>query len=71
MFLRDYADTSAQICGQSEKVHGAEADRSQLVLKKGTHKHIRASSSPAMKISPKRSMKPSRRTWERVTKTRN
>ena len=26
-------DTSAQICGDSEKVHGAEADRLQLVLK--------------------------------------
>ena len=30
----DCADTSAQICGHSEKVHGAEADRLQLVLKK-------------------------------------
>ena len=30
----DYADTSAQICGHSEKVHGAETDRLQLVLKK-------------------------------------
>ena len=29
----NYADTSAQICGESEKVHGAEADRVQLVLK--------------------------------------
>ena len=30
----DYADTSAQICGHSEKVHGAKADRLQVVLKK-------------------------------------
>ena len=30
----DYADTSAQIFGHSEKVYGAEADRLQLVLKK-------------------------------------
>ena len=68
----DCTDTSAQICGHSEKVHGAEADRSQMALrKKCPHKHIRASCSPAMKLSQKWSMKPSRRTWERVTKTRN
>ena len=29
----DYADTSAQICGDAEKVHGAEADRLQLRLR--------------------------------------
>ena len=33
MFLRIMPDTSAQICGHSEKVYGAEADRLQLVLK--------------------------------------
>ena len=38
------ADTSALICGHSEKVHGAEADGLQLVLKKNyTLQHIRAS----------------------------
>ena len=49
----DYVDTSAQICGHSEKVHGTEADRSQLVPEKCAHKHIRASCSPAMKLSKK------------------
>ena len=50
----DCADTSAQICGHSEKVHGAEADRLQLVLKKNCAlQHIRASCSPAMKLSKK------------------
>ena len=34
----DYADVSAQICGHSEQVHGAEADRVQLVLKKSVLK---------------------------------
>ena len=37
--------------GAVNKVHGAEADRLQLVLKKCAHKHIRASCSPAMKLS--------------------
>ena len=30
----EFAEKSAQIGGHSEKVHGAEADRLQLVLKK-------------------------------------
>ena len=30
----DYADTSARVCGHSEKMHGAEADRFLLVLKR-------------------------------------
>ena len=50
----------------SEKVHGAEADRLQLVLKKSVYKHIRASLSTAMKRGQ---MEPWRRTSERVTKT--
>ena len=49
----DYVDTSAQIYGHSERVHGTEADRSQLVPEKCAHKHIRASCSPAMKLSKK------------------
>ena len=34
MFLPIVRTRLAQICGHSEKVHGAEADRLQLVLKK-------------------------------------
>ena len=37
---------------------------------KCAHKHIRGSCAPAVKLSKKLSMKPSRRTSERVTKTR-
>ena len=54
MFLRIMRTRRHRSVGTLNKVHGAEDDRSQLVLKKKcAHKHIRASCSPAVKLSQK------------------
>ena len=66
----DYADTSAQICGHSEKVHGAEADRLQLVIKKAclqAQQGFMFASDEDFQRSGR--WRPSRRISQRITKT--